>query len=301
MRIHAAVLSALAASAMAKLNAQYDKHLNSLISLVDPPAPLAQNARTEFVSLNGTKLAYRRFGKRGGNPVLYFNHLRAAMDVTDPLLFNYIAQYREVILFDNIGVGHSEGEVSTSVEQMGNNAVALVNALDLDKVVAFGFSLGGGVAQYVSLTYPDLVEKAVFSGTQPGIGPNVTAGPPEVFTIASEEGEPTEKAMLKLFFETTETSLAAGRDWFKRRTDRRLKAISDFTADPSNFGKLKDIKVPVLVTNGKNDIMAPTINSFILQQELPNGTLHVYPDSGHGHLFQFPKQYAQALQQFLDG
>ncbi|KAJ4240427.1 hypothetical protein NW757_012392 [Fusarium falciforme] len=319
MRIHAAVLSALAASAMAKLNAQYDKHLNSLISLVDPPAPLAQNARTEFVSLNGTKLAYRRFGKRGGNPVLYFNHLRAAMDVTDPLLFNYVAQYREVILFDNIGVGHSEGEVSTSVEQMGNHAVALVNALDLDKVVAFGFSLGGGVAQYVSWTYPDLVEKAVFSGTQPGIGPNVTAGPPEVFTIASEEGEPTEKAMLKLFFETTETSLAAGRDWFKRRTDRRvkgeklsgsvlgpgvtaqLKAISDFTADPSNFGKLKDIKVPVLVTNGKNDIMAPTINSFILQQELPNGTLHVYPDSGHGHLFQFPKQYARALQQFLDG
>ncbi|KAJ3466426.1 hypothetical protein MRS44_003990 [Fusarium solani] len=297
MRIHAAVLSALVASAMAKLNTQYDKHLTSLTSLVDPPAPLAQNARTEFVSLNGTKLAYRRFGKRGGNPVLYFNHLRAAMDVTDPLLFNYIAQYREVILFDDIGVGHSEGEVPSSVEQMGNNAVALVNALDLDKVVAFGFSLGGGVAQYVSWTYPDLVEKAVFSGTQPGIGPNITAGPPEVFTIA----------------------LAAGRDWFKRRTDRRvkgeklsgsvlepgvtaqLKAISDFTADPSNFGKLKDIKVPVLVTNGKNDIMAPTINSFILQQELSNGTLHVYPDSGHGHLFQFPKQYAQALQQFLDG
>ncbi|KAI8722912.1 AB hydrolase-1 domain-containing protein [Fusarium sp. LHS14.1] len=286
MRIHAAVLSAPAASAMAKLNAQYDTHLTSLTSLVDPPAPLAQNARTEFVSLNGTKLAYRRFGKRGGNSVLYFNHLRAAMDVTDPLLFNYIAQYPEVILFDDIGVGHSEGEVSTSVEQMGDNAVALVNALDLDK---------------------------------PGIGPNATAGPPEVFTIASEEGEPTEKAMLTLFFETTETSLAAGRAWFKRRTDRRvkgeklngsvlepgvtaqLKAISDFSTDPSNFGRLKDINIPVLVTNGKNDIMAPTINSFILQQELSNATLHVYPDSGHGHLFQFPKQYAQALQQFLDG
>ncbi|KAM6536102.1 hypothetical protein FALCPG4_005621 [Fusarium falciforme] len=268
MRIHAAVLSALAASAMAKLNAQYDKHLNSLTSLVDPPAPLAQNARTEFVSLNGTKLAYRRFGKRGGNPVLYFNHLRAAMDVTDPLLFNYIAQYREVILFDNIGVGHSEGEVSTSVEQMGNNAVALVNALDLDKVVAFGFSLS----------------EAAWLNTFPGHIP--TSWRRQFSPVHSLESALT---------------LPLGHPRFSQLRLRRLKAISDFAADPSNFGKLKDIKVPVLVTNGKNDIMAPTINSFILQQELSNGTLHVYPDSGHGHLFQFPKQYAQALQQFLDG
>lgn len=287
-------------------------------SLVDPPAPLAQTVETKYVDVNGTKLAYRRFGKVGGTPIVYFNHLRGTMDVTDPLLFNYIAQFREVILFDNSGIGHSEGNVSLTTESMGDNGVGLLKALGVKKVVPFGFSMGGGVAQYVSWQYPELVEKAVFSGTQSGIGPGVEVGDPKVFEVAAIPGEPTEETMAYLFFSTTETSLAAAKDWFKRRTDRRVKgetlsgsvlepgataqltAISAFTADQGNFARLQDIKVPVLVTNGKNDIMAPTVNSFILQQQLPYAYLHLYPDSGHGHLFQFPKAYAQALKEFLE-
>lgn len=288
------------------------------LSLVDPPPPLAQKVRTQYVNVNGTKLAYRRFGKKGGNPVFYFNHLRAAMDVTDPLLFNYIAQYREVILFDNAGIGHSGGDVQTTIEGMGDTAVALIQALDVQKVVAFGFSLGGGVAQYISWQYPELVEKAVFSGTQPSAGPGLASPDPVVFDVALSPGEPTEEDMLFLFFPDTNTSRTQGHDWFQRRTDRRVKgealsgslmepgasaqvaAISDFTTNTENFARLQDIKVPVLVTNGYNDIMAPTVNSYVLQQQLPYGYLHIYPDSGHGHLFQFPKQYAEALKDFLD-
>ncbi|KAG4432550.1 hypothetical protein IFR05_011962 [Cadophora sp. M221] len=287
-------------------------------SLIDPPAPLAQTAETKYANVNSIKLAYRQFGKRGANPVLYFNHFRATMDVTDPLLFNYIAQFREVILFDNSGVGHSEGNVSTTAENMGDNAVGLLKTLGVEKAVIFGFSLGGSVAQYVSWQYPDLVEKAVFSGTQSGIGPGVTAGDPKVRELASSPGEPSEEQMAFLFFSTTASSLAAAKDWFKRRTDRRVKgetlsgsvmepgatsqqmALFAFASSPDNFARLQDIRAPVLVTNGKNDIMSPTVNSFILQQQLPYAYLHLYPDSGHGHLFQFPKAYAQALKEFLD-
>ncbi|KAH6694312.1 Alpha/Beta hydrolase protein [Leptodontidium sp. MPI-SDFR-AT-0119] len=320
MRIANTLFAAVAASAitMGRLETREIIRSAGSSSLIDPPVPLAQTVKTKYAEVNGIKLAYRQFGKHGGNPVLYFNHFRATMDVTDPLLFNYIAQFREVILFDNSGVGHSEGNVSTTAENMGDNAVGLLKALGVKKAVPFGFSLGGNVAQYVSWQYPDLVEKAVFSGTQSGPGPGVTRGDPKIREVASTPGEPTEEQMALLFFSTTETSLAAAKDWFKRRTDRRVKgetlsgsvmepgataqlmALSAFTSSPDNFARLQDIKAPVLVTNGKNDIMSPTVNSFILQQQLPYAYLHLYPDSGHGHPFQFPKAYAQALKEFLD-
>ncbi|KAH6976819.1 Alpha/Beta hydrolase protein [Ilyonectria destructans] len=302
MRLYSALLAAATASVMAA-----------------GPYPLAQTVRTKYVNLNGTKLAYRRFGKPIGNPIIYFTHFRGDMDTTDPLLFNYIAQYREVILFDNAGVGHSEGIVQNSVEGMGDTAVALIQALNVSKVVPLGFSLGGQIAQYVSWQYPKLVEKAVFSGTIPGPGPGTATPDPAVLEAAAQPHEPTVEDFLFLFFSPTETSQAAGRAWFQRRPDRRVKdetqstplaeagitaqvtAINTFASSPDNFARLQDIKVPVLVTSGHTDIMLVTVNSFVLQQQLPYAYLNIYPDSGHGHLFQFPKAYAEALRDFLNG
>ncbi|EXL71506.1 hypothetical protein FOPG_12730 [Fusarium oxysporum f. sp. conglutinans race 2 54008] len=80
----------------------------------------------------------------------------------------------------------------------------------------------------------------------------------------------------------------------------QLTAIFAFTVDLNNFDRLKDIKAPTLVTNGHTDVMSPTPNSFILQQNISNAQLIIYPDSGHGHLFQYPELYAQHLELFLN-
>ncbi|KAI8940308.1 hypothetical protein NX059_004004 [Plenodomus lindquistii] len=285
--------------------------------LHDSPKPLAQVAETQYVNINGSKLAYRRFGKRHGNPVVYMTHFRGVMDKTDPLLFNYIAQYREVILFDNTGVGRSEGVIPSAVESMGDATVALVKALDIEKAVFLGFSLGGMIAQYISFTYPEMVEKAVFAGTAPGANANFSAPDPAVFEAASVQRVPTVEDFLFLFFSPTNTSRAAGQDWWKRLSERRIEreqasdfilgagvgaqatALGAFISNPENFEKLKTVKAEVLVTNGKSDILLPTPNSFFMQQALPYAYLDIYPDSGHAHLFQFPKQYAERLREFL--
>jgi pimeloyl-ACP methyl ester carboxylesterase len=120
------------------------------------------------------------------------------MDVTGPLLFNYIAQYRELIVFDNTGVGHSEGAVPDTVEDMGDYDASLIEALNIDKVVVFGFSLGGGVAQYISWQYTRLVEKAIFAGTSPGTGTGVVGFDPSILQVAAKPGEATEDDMLFL-------------------------------------------------------------------------------------------------------
>jgi hypothetical protein len=105
-----------------------------------------RTAPTQFVEASGTRFAYRRFGKSGGAPLVFNQHFTGTMDHWDPAVTDGLAAMREVILFNNAGVSSSSGDVPTSCEQMGTNAVAFINALGLPKVDVLGFSIGGFVA-----------------------------------------------------------------------------------------------------------------------------------------------------------
>lgn len=279
-----------------------------------------QTVPTRFASVNSVNIAYRRYGNQSRLPLVYVNHLRGAMDMLDPFLFNSISRNREVILFDSCGVGHSEGTVLASIQEMASLAVNFLTTIGVLKADFIGFSMGGGVVQYIGFEYPQVVNKLILAGTQSAIGEGVSLPPREVLESAGAKDDqaPTEEDMLRLFFCPSETSLALGRAWYKRIHERQLEdeerkgfltgdgvrsqlaAIFTFTVDTSNFDRLSDIKAPVLVTNGHTDIMSPTANSFVLQQKIPNAQLHIYPDAGHGHLFQLPELYSQQLELFLN-
>ncbi|KAJ6104338.1 hypothetical protein N7523_010658 [Penicillium sp. IBT 18751x] len=142
----------------------------------------------------------------------------------------------------------------------------------------------------------------VLAGTQSRIGEGVTLPPREVLESAGANNDqpPTEDDTMNLFFYPSENSLALGHAWWKRIHERKVEAaIFKFTTDARNFDRLADIKAPILVTNGHTDIMSPTANSFVLQQKIANAHLHLYPDAGHGHLFQVPELYAKELELFL--
>ena len=126
-----------------------------------------QTAPTQFVEANGIRFAYRRFGKSGGVPIVFNQHYTGTMDYWDPALTDGLASDREVILFNNAGVSSSSGEVPTTFEQMGANAVAFSRALGLNKMDVLGFSIGGMVAQEIALQAPDLVRKLILGGTGP--------------------------------------------------------------------------------------------------------------------------------------
>jgi len=113
-----------------------------------------QTAPTQFVEANGIRFAYRRFGKPDGVPLVFNMHYLGTMDYWDPTVMDGLARDREVILFDNAGVSSSSGEVPTTFEQMGANAVAFSRALGLNKADMLGFSIGGMVAQEISLQRP---------------------------------------------------------------------------------------------------------------------------------------------------
>ncbi len=277
-----------------------------------------QTAPTQFVEASGIRFAYRRFGKAGRVPLVFNQHFTGTMDHWDPAVTDGFAKNREVIMFNNAGLSSTSGEVPTTIEEMGANAVAFVKALGLTTVDVLGFSIGGFVAQEITLQAPDLVRRLVLVGTGPRGGQGMATLTPEAQEIFGATYDEPDHLWLAGFFTPSESSQAAGREFLKRfrlRIENRdpevnekvapaqLEAIVRWGAPLEKpFEYLKEIAKPTLVVNGGKDVIIYPVNSYILQQELPNAQLILYPDSAHGSQYQYPKLFVrQVSTTFLDG
>jgi pimeloyl-ACP methyl ester carboxylesterase len=272
-------------------------------------------APTQFVDAGGIQYAYRRFGSGPGLPLICLQHFRGGLDNWDPLVTDGLAKGRPVILFNNAGVASSGGEPADTIDGMARHVIVFAEALDLQRFDLLGFSTGGFVAQRIALDRPDLIRRMILAGAGPQGGEGMV-GYSDLATFHATREIPVEEDFLYLFFSPTETSQAAGRAFWIRRHERadqdapsslaamkaQAAAINAWGAVPDRdrYLQLKAIELPVLVVNGKTDIMVPTVNSFTLQQHLPNAELVLYPDSGHGAIFQFPQRFVRDARQFLD-
>ena len=275
-----------------------------------------QTAPTQFVEANGIRFAYRRFGDAAGVPLVFNQHFTGTMDHWDPAVIDGFARDREVILFNNAGVSSSSGEVPATFEKMGANAVAFIKALRLTKVDVLGFSIGGFVAQEITLQAPDLVRRLVLVGTGPRSGEGMATLTPEAQEIFGATYDEPDHLWLRVHFTRSEKSQAAGREFLKRfrlRAENRdpevneqvapaqIEAISKWGAPREKpFEYLKSIRQPTLVINGSNDVIIYTVNSLFLQQNLPNAELILYPDSNHGSQYQYPALFVADVTRFLD-
>jgi pimeloyl-ACP methyl ester carboxylesterase len=274
-----------------------------------------QTAPTQFVDAGGVRFAYRRFGKRGGVPLVFNMHFIGTMDHWDPLVTDGLAATREVILFNNAGISSSSGEVPTTFEEMGANAVAFIEALGLEQVDVLGFSIGGFVAQEITLQAPEVVCRLVLVGTGPRGGQQMATLTPEAQQIFAATYNPPEELWLKVHFTDSEASQAAGREFLKRflrRTEDRDPAVNGKAAPAQieaigkwgvqregSYDYLKTMLQPTLVVNGDSDVIIYSINSWILQQNIPNAQLIIYPDANHGSLYQYPGRFVRHVSDFL--
>ncbi|VVJ22617.1 Uncharacterised protein [Amycolatopsis camponoti] len=270
-------------------------------------------APTRTVDVDGTAFAYRELGTGSGVPVILLHHFTAVLDDWDPAVVDGLAAERRVILVDLRGVGATGGSTPDSVEAMAADAVAFVRALGLATVDLLGFSLGGMVAQAFVRQEPDLVRRLILAGTSPA----GDAGPANAFPVLQEAIEKATGAGKHpkhfLFFSPTETSQAAA-DAFLGRLEQRtadrdpaatnetigaqVTALAKWERSSTPAG-LANVSQPVLVVNGDNDVMIPTISSFTLARALPNARLSIYPDSGHGALFQHHELFVRQALDFL--
>jgi pimeloyl-ACP methyl ester carboxylesterase len=282
------------------------------------PAYAHDTTPTQYLETGGIRFAYRRFGDAYGGrvPLVFFQHFRGNMDTFDPAITDAFAADREVVLFDNAGVGQSSGQARDTIEGLAADAGSFLDALGLDRIDLLGHSMGGEWAQLVALGRPSLVRRLVLVGTGPRGGEGMSAQRPSTAELFAREYERQDEMWLPIFFSPSRHSQDAGRRYLTRiraRPQDRDTPVSAETArahrvaaggwgQPARDGYayLEKITQPVLVVNGSTDIVIATGNSFTLQQHLPNAQLIVYPDSGHGAHFQYPELFVAQTRLFLD-
>ena len=287
------------------------------MSITDTPnAPVNTSyaqAPARTVTAGGVTYAYRELGPRGGIPVVFFVHLAANLDNWDPRIVDPIAKNRHVITFDNRGVGASSGDVPDTVEAMADDAYTFIRALGFDNIDVFSFSLGGMVAQALVAKHPELVRKLVLTGTGPAGGTDIdkVAGTTyfDILRAALTRSDPKEF----LFFNRNASGKRAAQAFVERLKERtadrdkpitvkafqtQLKAIKRWgRSAPADLSKVTQ---PTLIANGDNDRMVPSVLSDDLHRRIKDSELVIYPDSGHGGIFQNHRQFVPVVLEFLE-
>jgi pimeloyl-ACP methyl ester carboxylesterase len=289
------------------------------MTTIEAPTGAALNttwktAPTQTINAGGVEFAYRQIGPSAGVPVVFLTHLAAVLDNWDPRVVDGLAAKHRVIAFDNRGVGASSGSTPKTIEEMARDAVTFIRALGFDRVDLFGFSMGGMIAQVIAQQQPRLVRKMIIAGTGPAGGEGIDKVT-RISYLDTARGLLTRQDPKQfLFFTRTPNGRRAGKQFLARleeRTDDRDKAISvrAFRAQLKaihRWGLMKpadlaSIYQPVLVVNGERDKMVPTKNTIDLDQRLPNSQLVIYPDAGHGGVFQFHADFVKRALEFLRG
>jgi pimeloyl-ACP methyl ester carboxylesterase len=278
----------------------------------EPVVTSYAKAAMKTITAGGTTYAYRELGPKGGIPVVFFVHLAATLDNWDPRIVDPIAKTRHVITFDNTGVGASSGTVPDTIEAAADDAYAFIAALGYDRIDVFSFSMGGMIAQDLVVKHPDLVRRLVLTGTGPRGGNDmdkvVGVTYRDIFRSVITRSDPKEF----LFFNRDEVGKTAGKAFVERLKERtadrddpistkafrtQLRAIQRFgRSEPSD---LSTITQPTLIANGDNDRMVPSVLSHDLHARIAGSELIIYPDSGHGGIFQYWEKFAPVAAAFL--
>jgi pimeloyl-ACP methyl ester carboxylesterase len=277
------------------------------------PAVTWQNVPTQTITAGDLSFAYRELGQHhGGTPVVFLTHLAAVLDNWDPRIIDGMAATHHVVAFDNRGIGASSGAPSSSMEEMAVDAIAFIKAKGFQKVDLLGFSLGGMVAQEVVLKEPELVRKMVLAGTGPAGGEGISTVAGVTFYDMLRGFFTGQDAKQFLFFTRSPAGIEAGKAFLARLKERTEDRDTEITVG-AFLAQLEALRVwgkkapadlsvvtqPVLVVNGDNDRMVPTVNTHELARRLPNSQLVIYPDAGHGAAFQFHADFVRRTLEFL--
>ena len=266
-----------------------------------------------LTAANGIDHAYRDSGD-GEVALILLQHFRGNLDNWDPALVDDLSATRRVVAFDNVGVGASTGRTPNTIAEMARDAIAFVDALDLEQVDLLGFSIGSFVAQEIALMRPRLVRRLVLASSAPRGAAGMHGWAPEVIGAVGRRQTSPEQ-YLEVFFTHSAASRKAGGEALRRmhaRTVDRDEPTSWQTRNAQydavcSWGvpnhalleRVGAIDCPVLVANGDSDPMILPRYSHLLAGLIPHADIKIYPDSAHGFLFQHHREFSRDVDAFL--
>lgn len=267
-----------------------------------------------FITVNGNRIAYRELSKgKSKIPLVMLVHLAANMDNWDPKLIDILAEKQHVILVDLPGIGDSQEKVAASIPGMAEQGISIIKEFGYSKINLLGLSMGGMIAQEIVKLDNQLVNKLILVGTGPrggrGIKNIIGITFKYIFKAALEKTDPKRF----IFYNHDKEGKMEAEKVLRRLAERNRKYLDKATTIPSFLRQLRAIRKwgkekadnlsfinqPTLIVNGDNDLMVATENSYDMHDRIADSKLIIYPNSGHGSLFQFPEKFSDEVQNFL--
>jgi pimeloyl-ACP methyl ester carboxylesterase len=260
------------------------------------------------IAVGAVTLAYRRFGS--GPPLVMLLGDDSATTEWPAYLLRPLSSSFQVTILDYPGIGSSTDDLSKplTVPLLADDVAAFIAALGLRQPAVLGWSFGGEIALALAVNHPEVARALVTSGADAGSAHAVQADPATIRKLYDPKTPPAQ--LLGLLFpkgapgisEYIGDYLGTEQEDVRPETlQRQLAAEEAFAADSSVFDHLGDLTIPVLVTNGTEDVLVPVANARILADRIPRAQLMLFTQAGHGMLLQDAARFAAAVRVFLAG
>ena len=268
----------------------------------------------QYITVGGNQIAYRELSKgKSEMPLVMLVHLAAVLDNWDPKLLDLIAQEHHVIVMDLPGVGASQGKVADTIPGMAAQTIEIIKALGYNKVNLLGLSMGGMIAQEIVRLDGSLVNRLILAGTGPRGGVEMDKVTGKTFRFMFKGALHRVDPKRYIFYNhdeqgSVEARKVLGRMGMRKKEDSdkemnipgfltQLKAIKRWGKDAQD--SLEFITQPTLIVNGDNDLQVPTTNSYEMHEKIAGSKLIIYPNAGHGSIFQYAEEFSKELLAFL--
>jgi pimeloyl-ACP methyl ester carboxylesterase len=261
------------------------------------------------VVVDGARIVYRRVGT--GRPLLILNGFAATSSDWDPSFIDRLASSNELILLNNRGIGGStdDGE-PFDIANLAADAACVIEVLGIERVTVMGWSMGGFIAQAFAVKYAERVDKLVLLSTDPG-GPEADLASPDVWSaLLDRSGTPNEQAkrllsllfpydVAEYFYRRFGNIVGAARSQLSVELLNRQAAAMNAWHSNGLTRRLRNIRVPVLIATGTEDIVIPASNALKLVNTIPGAWLAQFAHGGHAFIAQYPRPLADLINCFL--
>jgi len=290
----------------------------TVLGLVAVLVPVALNAcgsapeiapGTASVVSAPVRIAHTKLGAVGyrvvgtGPPLVLIMGYAGTMEVWDPRLVHVLARHNRVVMFDNAGIGRTQplpGErtATLTIDAMANQTSALIDTLGLGRPDILGWSMGGMIAQALAVLHRAQVHRLILCATYPGTGTVV----PSQAAIQSGSLFPANQVKANGAFTAAISEYPAAPAVAAATKTAQAGAVTKWWDGTDAAGrKITRISVPTLIADGTDDQLDPVANDHTLARLIPTSRLALYPDAGHGFLFQEGARFASLTESFLTG
>ncbi len=267
------------------------------VSVAKTPVKVAETARGA--------VGYRSVGS--GPPLVLIMGFGSSMEDWQPSFVDDLAKTHRVITFDNAGIGKSKALSKITIAGMAEQTSALIDELGLGTPDVLGWSMGGMIAQSLTVRHPEQVKRLVLSAAQPGNGEVKEISEKAAKALATASPE---EFLAALFPDDQKVALKAYTDGIAEYTDRSTVADGIYGAQRAAItgwrrgeepegDKVTTSNTATLAAAGKEDNFTPASNTELLAKLFPNSELQLYDDAGHAFLFQADTDYVARINTFL--